>query len=1163
MLHDKARKPRSKAGNGGHGAPLNSNQPSRTVPPGLGLSVEDLENLYAQERAAVEHIELPLASGLQLPKSRKRKARPRPDVADQGGYDGDDETFGIEPEPSVFYGSGTFNFDSGLYSFSHIPTKTHTEREEDTRLAWEAIRPKVLQAYAMKSDEAASEGATCNSKASACDNAAATHVCLTCLEIGIEYKRSTVWGSLNARVSELLIAHHLFDFILHQMFDGLSSARKISERKGGGSDSSKPVLHPSTFWPPLEPDVVEQSRKGKEKAGAQGVVISDTCASSFHAGKETEGDPRCSVNGICAAYCSHQLALFAWDMNKGEKLMYADSAIAEIKQLRPSRVLDLFYDIICREDVHREAHSLNSKYSLELGHLPVLHAFCHGLLCQLLYSSVSGMGSGTFGGETHERGWSTIIKFLGPTMYEAFGHRRDSLLVIFEARNVDRRETLLPSLAKQLESLLIEISSNRLPSRSYRDTLVSNFDDRKKRLLIAKSAQTQTLSQTSVEDIPLEAKQNTIMAAAMDVARSIRLRDRLIGRNKGAGGTSIVSSLRRANKQDGKKLETMIGVFNDLLALVDVDVSVLVPENLSQELSDDSDDEGDGPVESELVEGSISTGLDGKLTFKKVFELITASAEAVDNEMSSWKLIEDLFWIKTDLDAMVGYFTERKQRFWNDLQQMVAADETISEKFRSTARRLVQKRMKEEEDMLTEVYEILKRLESEEARVVMEKLEEVTNAWQDGKHIEIFNRLRIAAGIIKDSEWRVTAEQLDLLNRKYGEGVRASSQHKDILTELASTFGLTHEQIYGWFSRKQVKAQKATAASTSTSTLLTSTASSTDMPPAETVAPTSSLSAQEMALVSNEAPGTVPAEVAPEFSMFNQKALVRTFSGKKRLSKANMYTKLAATAIKKRNPKAFSKSTRATAASNQKLIDEEIEAIKNDPARQKEAENLYAVHSMPVEDLIKLPKASVKENLSVILKVGEHHLKLALQIFELLNVNTTIIQDDFQTIQINTSGPAALELVRIYDAITGFDLKTRAMQARAVVADRVARGEATLQGKMPVPVAIRDKKMWLRRHLTSTINQQLRTNFKKLPVKKLRNQTIKLSNLPPKFSTLLLNLSKMVASDIDELIKLVPNIKVTMVVADTHEGGGNAFDGDNDGNGDNDACEDDSGEDES
>ncbi|KAJ3083034.1 hypothetical protein HDU99_000837, partial [Rhizoclosmatium hyalinum] len=100
MLHEKSRKTRSKAGNGGRDAPLNSNQPSSTVPPGLGLSVQDLETLYAQERVAVEHIELPLASGLQLPNSRKRNARPSPDVADQGGYDGDDETFGIGQEPS-------------------------------------------------------------------------------------------------------------------------------------------------------------------------------------------------------------------------------------------------------------------------------------------------------------------------------------------------------------------------------------------------------------------------------------------------------------------------------------------------------------------------------------------------------------------------------------------------------------------------------------------------------------------------------------------------------------------------------------------------------------------------------------------------------------------------------------------------------------------------------------------------------------------------------------------------------------------------------------------------------------------------------------------------------------------------------------------------------
>ncbi|KAI9331830.1 hypothetical protein BDR26DRAFT_921922, partial [Obelidium mucronatum] len=179
--------------------------------------------------------------------------------------------------------------------------------------------------------------------------------------------------------------------------------------------------------------------------------------------------------------------------------------------------------------------------------------------------------------------------------------------------------------------------------------------------------------------------------------------------------------------------------------------------------------------------------------------------------------------------------------------------------------------------------------------------------------------------------------------------------------------------------------------------------------------------------------------------------------------------------------------------------------------RQREVERIHSVNNMSINDLVKLPKASVHENCSFIVKQAQHHLKASLDLFELLNIHTTIIQDDFKTIQINTSGAAARELVQIYKKIQGFDLETRAIQARAAVADRIALGHAVSKRQEPLPLALPGKKHWIRRRLTAAINKHFQTNYKQLPMKLLRSGHLILSDLPPGFKSSSLDLSCMQA----------------------------------------------------
>ncbi|KAI9329872.1 hypothetical protein BDR26DRAFT_922745 [Obelidium mucronatum] len=917
------------------------------------------------------------------------------------------------------------------------------------------------------------------------------------------------------------------------MYDGLASARKISERKGGGSDSSKSVLEPNSFWPPLVTDVVQEA---KTQAGRKGptVVISDTCDSSFHAEKDTDGDPRCSVNGICAGYCSHQFALFAWgshlyspinvllltnnsDMVKGEKLQYIDSAIAFLKDSRKHRLLSVFYDIYCRQDVHQESHP-TLEHKADLGNLPVLHAFCHGLRCQLLYGTQAGMGSGTFGGETHERGWSTVIKFISPTMYETAGHRKDSLLNMFDAKNQDRLELLLPNILKQLENLLAEISNN-IPVELYESVLQSNFEDRRKRILLSKS--TNQTSAPSSQDSK-NSRHEALLNSAIDIARSIRLRDKLIHRKKGAGGTSIVSSLRRANKADTEKLKVLIGMHNDVLQFEVPDTTELVDANLQQSDSD-SGSEGDNFEDTEA--SLISSEGSGLLTFKDVFSKISVEDARVNASIASWKNVEDLFWIKMDLEAMIGYFMERKQTFWMRTREMCGNAEDMPEWFEPTAFRIMQKGERAEDSMLNEAKEILLKLTSTH-ETVLKKLDEVEKAWEAGTHVEIFKKLRVAAG------WHPTPEQRRLLEEAFKAGVRGSIKtHGSELDNLAIACAQDRRKIYNWFQRETLKSKKAVSATVLTPSN-SSSSSSTLTGVATEHTGTKNINASQQSTGENARNNTslnTPSlpEILPELSMFNQQALRRSFHGKKKLSMDNVLYQLAARAIKKRNPKAFKKNTRENSAHNRALYNQEIAAIRADATRWKEAEQAFEISTKSIEDLVKMPSASINENRALILDVSNRHLRSALNGYEALGLNTTIIQDDFNNIVVNTSGPASRELVRIYNNLPAMDFVTKATQARGIIADRVALGQAVTQGNSKVvPKSLGDKKFWIRQKLKAKINQELQTSFTRLPIKHLRSRRIVLLDLPAGIDSEQFDLPAMSLTVVNQLLSGFERIRV-------------------------------------
>ncbi|KAI8829933.1 hypothetical protein BC829DRAFT_357851, partial [Chytridium lagenaria] len=89
----------------------------------------------------------------------------------------------------------------------------------------------------------------------------------------------------------------------------------------------------------------------------------------------------------------------------GEKLMYAVSAVEDLRARYPNRKIALSYDIACKLAPHMSKHGLNPPYMMML---PKLHAYCHDHGCQSMFAPQVLMGLGHFDGEGCERRWSLL-----------------------------------------------------------------------------------------------------------------------------------------------------------------------------------------------------------------------------------------------------------------------------------------------------------------------------------------------------------------------------------------------------------------------------------------------------------------------------------------------------------------------------------------------------------------------------------------------------------------------------------------------------------------------------------------------------------------------------------------------------------------------------------
>lgn len=120
-------------------------------------------------------------------------------------------------------------------------------------------------------------------------------------------------------------------------------------------------------------------------------------------------------------------------MEKGEKYVFAKTAISHFSQENPHTRLNFFYDVGCQLLGHLKN---NDPHLLPyLMALPALHSYCHGVSCQQEFSPRNIYGLGSTDGEGLERYWSKLSPFVGHTQRMTLENRHDMLGSKFEYIN--------------------------------------------------------------------------------------------------------------------------------------------------------------------------------------------------------------------------------------------------------------------------------------------------------------------------------------------------------------------------------------------------------------------------------------------------------------------------------------------------------------------------------------------------------------------------------------------------------------------------------------------------------------------------------------------------------------------------------------------------------
>ncbi|TPX78723.1 hypothetical protein CcCBS67573_g00104 [Chytriomyces confervae] len=331
-----------------------------------------------------------------------------------------------------------------------------------------------------------------------------------------------------------------YPLVLKQM-DGFESARKRAVEYGGGHNHGHYSWAQQFWYKPGEDYVARASEKGRHvAAGSLG------CSSRHHSGEEDKDlakkrTQQSQYDRIVHQGCMHDFFERIFNA-KGERLLYCDTVIQQLREQYPNRELALSYDVICKEVAHLQQPYMQQT-NIETPYiavLPVMHAQAHSKECQVKFSP-------------------RIIAGLGTKLDE--GNRELDISLIAEDYNCSKLRSALKIIAYKLDLAYVDLASiegtigegtvfNR---GSYRGFIEEN-NTWQINLMTAHCIRKSVM--TSVEE-----EAYLLREQADDRGRTIARTRKILTTHV---GTNVASKLRRHLKSQYNQLNSILSELNNL-----------------------------------------------------------------------------------------------------------------------------------------------------------------------------------------------------------------------------------------------------------------------------------------------------------------------------------------------------------------------------------------------------------------------------------------------------------------------------------------------------------------------------------------------------------------------------------------------------------------------
>ncbi|KAJ3082822.1 hypothetical protein HDU99_001486 [Rhizoclosmatium hyalinum] len=552
--------------------------------------------------------------------------------------------------------------------------------------------------------------------------------------------------------------------------DGNFSAKSLSVASGGGGNYGRTPFSKEYF--------VEAVECGDPKDSAH-----SGCGNHFKSGSNAtvSKSERLDLGGIFFVNCRHEVTETVMNIKKGEGLKYADTAcllaqlpeeLRPVKEIKPEWItqrpeipagtqrgvriftfrteeaVDKFinqlpsflfaYDIICQHNSHTKKFSL--WFQPKIGLFPVLHAFAHEGSCRLRFLSRLSIGGGTGDFEGNERTNGAIHRGVAITQGMTDGNREFNLSMLFEVNSERKIAFLIPALDVELNGCINAIraitESEDFRLISYADAIAEN-KNRRQALFTSRSVVAMAKGMLENVSVDAVAKRNMLlrMKAQMEqLAAHIRECDLKLKRHQ---GTNLTASVRRSRNKEYKKLVDLVDVWNEfiqdpaqeltdlegILESTTLDISELALDGLPDLLDQDEFD-------TEETEANAASRVDvGQEGVGRKDVASQSTMESLSSRITFWRLIEQVYFIHSDLHNIVYFYEDRMERFWASVMHELGEERDAA--FRDAARVVIEKRRLWENTRMEEARKLIEFYENLEdfPKSALLQVENATNAY--------------------------------------------------------------------------------------------------------------------------------------------------------------------------------------------------------------------------------------------------------------------------------------------------------------------------------------------------------------------------------------------------------------------------------------------------